>query len=189
MLALNFRPFPELMSERLLFRQLSPGDADEVLKLRSDERVNRFLTRNPSGTIEEARSFISKINRSISNNESIYWVIAFKTDNKLIGTACLWNIQPENYRAEIGYELHPDHWGKGVMKEAMPVIIQYCFETLELHSIEADLNPENVQSAVLLERNGFIKEGHFRDSIYFNGKFSDRAVYSLINPKNGGSAK
>ena len=184
MLALNFQPFPELVTEKLSFRQLLPGDAKELFQLRSDEKVNRFLTRNPSRTIEEAGAFINKINRAIKNNESIYWGITLKTDNKLIGTICLWNIQPENYRAEIGYELNPDYWGKGIMKEAIPKIIEYAFETMKLHSIEADVDPGNSQSVILLEKNGFIKEGHFRESTYFNGKFSDRAVYSLVNSKD-----
>jgi ribosomal-protein-alanine N-acetyltransferase len=183
MLAINFTPFPELKTEQLHFRQLTFEDANEIFRLRSDERVNRFLTRNQYKTLEDAGAFINKINRGINNNEAIYWVITFKNDNKLIGTICLWNIQPENYRAEIGYELNPDFWGKGIMKEAIPKIIEYGFETMNLHSIEADLDPGNVQSVMLLEKNGFIKEGHFKESTFFNGKFSDRAVYSLINSK------
>ena len=181
MLAIDFKPFPELVTERLRFRQLLPGDADEVFKLRSDERVNKFLTRNQYKTFEEAGAFINKINRGIHNNEWIYWAITFRDDNKLIGTICLWNIQPENYRAEIGYELQPDHWGQKIMSEAMPRIIDYGFDTMKLHSIEADLDPGNFQSVLLLEKNGFIKEGHFKESTYFNGKFSDRIVFSLIN--------
>jgi ribosomal-protein-alanine N-acetyltransferase len=183
MLTINFKPFPNLATERLLFRQLTFEDANEIFRLRSDERVNRFLTRNQYKTLEEAGAFINIINRNINNNEAIYWVITFKNDNKLIGTICLWNIQPENYRAEIGYELNPDFWGKGIMKEAIPKIIAYGFETMNLHSIEADLDPGNAQSVMLLEKNGFIKEGHFKESTFFNGKFSDRAVYSLINSK------
>jgi [ribosomal protein S5]-alanine N-acetyltransferase len=185
MLAINFKPFPNLTTESLSFRQLVPGDANEVFKLRSDERVNQFLTRSEYKTIEEAGAFINKINRNISNGESIYWVITKKNENTLIGTICLWNIQPENYRAEIGYELNPAYWKKGIMKEAIPKIIEYGFETLKLHSIEADLNPGNSQSQTLLEKNGFIKEGHFKESTYFDGKFLDRVVYSLVNTKSG----
>ena len=183
MLSINFKPFPDLVTGKLSFRQLATGDVNELFKLRADERVNRFLTRHPSKTIEEADAFINKINRAIRNNESIYWVITLKNDNKLIGTICLWNIQPENYRAEIGYELSPDFWGQGIMKEAIPKVIEYGFDMMKLHSIEADLDPGNSRSVILLEKNGFIKEGHFKESTYFNGKFSDRAVYSLINTK------
>jgi ribosomal-protein-alanine N-acetyltransferase len=180
MLELNFTPFPELITERLQLRQLSAEDDKEILQLRSDDRVNQFLARDRNSTIYEARVFITKINKAISDNASMYWAITLKTDNKVIGTACLWNIQPENYRAEIGYELHPDFWGKGIMQEALPHVIGYAFETVHLHSIEADLHAGNIPSKKLLEKNGFVLEGLFKESIFFNGKFSDRAVYSLL---------
>ena len=184
MLSLNFSPFPELTTGRLRIRQLQAEDANEIFKLRSDERVNRFIGRPDCKSIEEANAFINKINRSISNNESMYWGIALKENNKLVGTICLWNLQPENYRSEIGYELQPEFWGKGIMREAMATVLNYAFETVRLHSIEANTDPDNYQSASVLEKNGFIKEGHFKESIYDGAKFIDKAVYSLVN-KNG----
>jgi ribosomal-protein-alanine N-acetyltransferase len=190
MLVISFTPFPDLTTERLVFRQLIAGDEGEIFKLRSDVRVNKYLTRNQCKTMEEAGAFINKINRGIANSEWIYWGITFKNENeqrpadKLIGTICLWNIQPENYRAEIGYELNPDFWGKGIMKEAVPKIIKYGFETMELHSLEADLDPGNSQSVKLLQANDFVREGYFKESVYFNGKFSDRMVYTLLNPRD-----
>jgi len=182
--SINFSPFPELTTERLRIRQLVADDANEIFKLRSDDRVNRFIGRSKCKSIEEAGAFINKINRSISNNESVYWGLALKENNKLVGTICLWNMQPENYRSEIGYELHPDYWGKGIMREAMAKVISYAFETLKLHTIEADTVPDNLQSVLVLEKNGFIKEGHFRESLYSNGMFIDKVVYTLLNTKN-----
>jgi ribosomal-protein-alanine N-acetyltransferase len=181
MLAINFTPFPELVSARLRFRQLRLTDAPEIYKLRSDEKVNRFLIRKRCESLDEAVSFINKINRSISNNESMYWAITFNDSDKLIGTICLWNLQPENYRAELGYELNPEYWGSGIMREALPEVIKYGFETLKLHSIQADTDPANAQSVMLLEKNGFIREGYLKESIYFNGRFVDNAVYSIVN--------
>ena len=65
------------------------------------------------------------------------------------------------------------------MTEALPVAMGYGFDTLHLHSIEANVDPLNSQSVLLLERVGFVKEAHFRESDFYNGKFNDRAVYSL----------
>ncbi len=107
-----------------------------------------------------------------------------KNDNKLIGTICFWNIQWEDCRADIGYELNPEFWGKGIMKEAIPKVVGYGFITMKLHSIQADLHPGNIRSISVLEKNGFIKEGHFKESIHFNGKFLDRVLYSLLNTKS-----
>ena len=100
MLALNFTPFPELKTERLLLRKLERTDANEMFFLRSNENVLRYA------------------------------------------------------------------------------VVDYRFTILGLHSIEALLNPENIASSSVLERTVFIKKGHLKESIYFNGNFRDEAIYS-----------
>src|SRR5688500_12404638 len=105
---INFIPFPNLTTERLILRQLEIQDENEVFALRSDKRVNEFLARPKPEVVEDARKFIEKINDQIAKNAGIYWAITLKNDNKLIGTICYWNIVKEHSRAEIGYELHPD---------------------------------------------------------------------------------
>src|SRR5438067_3727381 len=102
--------------------------------------------------------FIKKINDLERNNEAINWAITITGDNKLLGTICFWNINKEHYRSEIGYVLHTDFQGKGIMQEAMVAILKYGFETMNLHSVEANVNPDNVSSIKLLERNYFVKE-------------------------------
>lgn len=116
----------------------------------------------------------------MKNNESIIWAITQKGDTKLIGTICFWNIIKEHYRAEIGYSLLYDFQGKGIMQEAMSAIIKYGFEKMNLHSIEANVNPANESSIKLLERNDFIKEAYFKENYFYDGKFLDTAIYSLL---------
>ena len=182
MLEKNFSPFPELKTERLLLRRLTADDAQDMFVLRSNEDVMRYLGREPAQSIKQVEEFINNINKSVDTNESILWGIALLTDpSKIIGTICLWNFRPENYRTEIGYMLHPDHWGKGIMKEAINAVVDYGFNNLKLHSIEALLSPENIASSSVLEKTGFIKEGHLKDNFYFKGKFSDTAIYSRLN--------
>ena len=92
-------------------------------------------------------------------------------------------MQKEHYRAEIGYVLHPAQQGKGIMDEAIKAVLQYGFETMKLHSVEANVNPANTNSMKLLEKNGFVKEAYFKENYYYNGKFIDSVIYSLITPK------
>jgi ribosomal-protein-alanine N-acetyltransferase len=66
------------------------------------------------------------------------------------------------------------------MKEAINSVVDYGFNILGLHSIEALLSPENIASSAVLESTGFIKEGHLKESFYFNGKFGDTAIYSRL---------
>src|SRR5215204_1336893 len=181
MLLLNFTPFPELKTERLLLRRLERTDANEMFFLRSNENVLRYIGREPTKTIAEAEEFINKINKVIDENESILWGITFLNEpSTIIGTICLWNFKKEHYRGEVGYILHPDHWRKGIMKEAINAIVDYGFTVLGLHSIEALLNPENIASSSVLESTGFIKEGHLKESFYFKGNFKDEAIYSRL---------
>ena len=87
-----------------------------------------------------------------------------------------------NYRAEIGYRLHPAQHGKGIMNEALKAVLDYGFNVMNLHSVEANTNPGNKESISLLERNGFIREGYFKENYFYDGKFLDSAVYSLVKP-------
>ncbi len=182
MLELNFHPFPTLTTERLVLRQLDKTDADEMFFLRSDERVMKYLDRAPAQSIDEAVAFIQMINTVIANNESINWAITLQGGTKIIGDICFWRIDAPNYRAEVGYRLHPAQHGKGLMNEALKTVLDYGFNVMKLHSVEANTNPENKESIRLLERNGFIREGYFKENYFYDGRFLDSAVYSLVAP-------
>ncbi len=180
MLNLNFNPFPIIKTERLLLRHINNDDVNEILVLRSDERVMRYLDKSPAQSLDDAYEFITRITEQEQNTESVTWGIALKDEPRLVGTICLWNIQKEHYRAEVGYNLLPDYWGKGIMQEAVEVVIDYGFKVMKLHSIEANVNPGNEASIKLLKRNKFKQEAYYKENFYFNGKFLDTAIYSLL---------
>lgn len=182
MLVLNFHPFPDLSSERLALRQITLEDAKEIFFLRSDKQVLQFLDRDPITSNDDALQWIKMIDEGVKENQFIAWAISLKEDKTLIGTISFWNVKKEHYRAEIGYALHPAHQGKGLMQEAMTVVLDYGFKTMKLHSIEANVNPHNVPSIRLLERNNFVREAYHKEDYYYNGKFLDSAIYSLISP-------
>ena len=140
---LNFTPFPVLGTERLILRCLEVSDDQELFKLRSIRRVNKYIVRPKQKNIKEIRAFISKISNGINNNEWIYWVITLNENPRLIGTICLWNFSEDKTVAEIGYELDPAFQGKGIMSEALKKIIEFAFRDIELISIEAYTHKEN----------------------------------------------
>ena len=182
MLELNLNPFPSLSTERLNLRRISGEDDEEIFFLRSDKEMLQFLDRDPANTIDEARQWIRMINEGIDDNQHITWAIALKNDPKLIGTITFWNVKKDHDRAEIGYALHPSFQGRGLMQEAMTSVLNYGFNTLKLHSVEANVNPMNIRSIQLLEKNDFVREAYHRENYYYNGRFLDSAIYSLINP-------
>jgi ribosomal-protein-alanine N-acetyltransferase len=171
MINTNFNPFPNLSSRRFNLRRIADEDDNEIFVLRSEETVLKYLGRPPAKYIDDAREFITKINKGISRNEWIYWVITLKTDNKLIGTICLWNIDSSKSIADIGFELMPEYMGKGIMQEVIPVIIEFGFNTMKLEIINGEVDPENIKSIKLLERFGF----------KYERKFENTLVYSLSN--------
>lgn len=182
MLTINFTPFPTLNTERLVLRELTVADANEIFFLRSDMEILKYLDKEPAKSIDEATKFIELINENTISNNSILWGIALKESPAIIGSICFWRIIKEHYRAEIGYVLHPQFQGKGIMDEAIKAVLQYGFEVMQLHSVEANINPANIASMKLLEKNGFVREAYFKENYYYNGNFIDSAIYSLIKP-------
>lgn len=155
---INFTPFPVLQTERLLLRKLSSEDDNNIYILRSDERVNKYIDRPRAASLEDALNFIKKTNNAIENNECIDWAITFKNESNLLGTICLWNINKEESKAEVGYELLPDSGGKGIAQEALWEVVRFGFDVLKLQTIEAFTHKDNTQSIKLLEKFSFKRD-------------------------------
>ncbi|WP_426671600.1 GNAT family N-acetyltransferase [Mucilaginibacter sp. McL0603] len=161
---MNFPPFTNLTTERLILRELRLTDAHEIFLLRSNERVNELIDRVTATSIDEAHQFINMIISNQLNNESFMWVITLKDEPKLIGTIVYWNIIKEKDQAEIGYELLPQFHSKGIMQEALLKVIDFGFKTLGLKTILAEPKANNQPSVKLLEKCGFVKTGETEDS-------------------------
>jgi len=183
MLEFSFDPFPVIITERLILRRVTESDVNEVLFLRSDKKVLEYISMPHTKSIEEALAFIKKIDRLIQNNEAINWAISIKGETKLIGTICIWNIIKEHHRAEVGYVLHPQYHGKGIMQEALTEVLRYGFKEMNIHSFAAHVNPKNLASIKLLERNDFKKEAFLKENYFFDNKFFDTVVYGLLTPE------
>lgn len=133
-------------------------DVCEIFQLRSDRAVNRFLDRPLAQSAEDAGTFIRAIHEKIDSNESVYWAIAQKSTDQLIGTVCLFNFSADPNTAEIGYEVLPSFQRNGVMRESIPEVLHYGFAKLGLHAIEACTHIDNHASTALLHRFGFTTE-------------------------------
>ena len=181
MLDPDFSPFPEIKTGRLLLRKMTRDDAEEIFNLRSSEVVMKYIDRERAKSIKDAEVFIDRISSSIESNNGIIWGITIKENpTKLIGNIGYWRLIKENYRAEVGYMLSPFFWKNGIMKEALLEVIDFGFNKMNLHSIEANINPGNAASAVLLESTGFVREAYFKEDYFFNGTFLDTVIYSRL---------
>jgi ribosomal-protein-alanine N-acetyltransferase len=151
----NSKTCPILITERLTLRQLSKSDSEQILQLRSDTEINKYLNRKPSKTIEDAQSFISSIIENSENQELFYWAITKTEEEKLIGTICLFDFLNEQKKGEIGYELLTEYQRQGIMTEATKKVIAYATQTLGLKTIDASTHKENQSSIKLLQEIDF----------------------------------
>lgn len=182
MLTINFSPFPILETERLILRRVLPSDVKEMFELRSNPETMKYIPRPLVTNYDEALAHIKMMEDKIETNEGINWAITLKGDDKMLGVIGHYRIKPEHYRAEVGYMILPEYHGKGITTEAVQCVVDYGFNTMQLHSIEGVIGPENEASQRVLQKCGFVKEAHFKENEFYDGKFIDAVVYSKLNP-------
>ncbi|HSC53673.1 MAG TPA: GNAT family N-acetyltransferase [Phnomibacter sp.] len=183
MLEFNFSEFPVLRSQRLVLRQIQLSDTPAFFALRTNEQVMKYIGRPMAGSLDEARQLLQTNIDAFNNKEGISWAITEAGNDTLVGTIGFWRTEKEHYRTEIGYLLHPALHGKGLMQEAITLACNYAFTQTQLHSIEANVDPENIASRRVLEKCGFVQEAYFKESFFWNGEFLDSVIYSLVKPK------
>ena len=177
-----FCTFPTLETERVYLRAISYDDVDTIFAIRSDARVMRYFGQLPMSTHEQAIEHVRRIQTSFQEQDGIRWAIASRQDGQFLGSAGFWRILKDHERAEIGYELAPQAWGQGIMVEALQAILDFGFSHMGLHSVEANIHPENRASRRVLEKLGFVQEGYFREAFLdpLEKCFTDTAVFSLL---------
>jgi len=165
----------ELTTPRLRLRKIALADAEQLVLLRSDERVNRYLDRPAATSYPQAVQFVN----NILAGHAYYWVINFKDEAKLIGIICLRNPDYKNSVVEIGYELLPEFQGKGIMTEALSAVIAYNSDHLQFRTIIGTTHRENISSIKLLENSGFKRDSMYEKQFYAEGGHVNETVYSL----------
>ena len=175
-----FAKFPTLTTERLVLRELCDADFEPAHRMFSDPRVMRYIGKPPHRNIEETREFLEKNRSQFSLQQGLRWAITRRGDDRLIGSCGHWRLLKEHHRSEIGYDLLPAFWGQGVMTEAIRAILRFGFVEMALHSTEAQIDPDNDRSRGVLERLGFRQDGRLRENYYFDGKYTDTAIFTLL---------
>ncbi len=177
---MNQDPLPTIKAERVLLRRITDEDLDALFTVFSDPQVMRYWSTPPLVDMNAARELLSEIHDSARQGTFLKWGIARISDNLLIGTATIYNLDLSNGRAEIGYALGREHWGHGYMNETLNALLGYAFEELNLRRLEADVDPRNAASIRSLERLGFKKEGFLRERWHIAGEIQDALFFGLI---------
>lgn len=172
--------FPTLETDRLRLREIAMDDVDSLFACFSNERVTRFYGQETLDSIEQAEAFVDFFANSYKEKRGIRWGIEVKEHPGIIGTIGFNAWSPKHKRAEIGYEIQPEHWRKGYTFEAVSKAIQYGFNEMGLTRIGAVVFIHNEASNQLLTKAGFQREGILRQYMYQNGEAHDTYVYSIL---------
>ncbi|GAA0773746.1 GNAT family N-acetyltransferase [Clostridium subterminale] len=175
-----FGIFPELESERLIFREVNSEDVEEVFKIYSDPEVAKYDWFTPINTKDDALSIINCYKKEFENKEEITWGMARKNDNKIIGYCNLGSFDDDSIRSEIGYGFNRDEWNKGYATEAIKVLVKFGFDVMNFHRIEATVTLGNDASIKALKKANFIQEGIFRERTVMKGEFVDDVILAIL---------
>ena len=170
----------KLRTGRLDLRPLAPADAPFLFALKSDPVVQRYGSHAPWTEMQLAVDYIERDRRDIAEGRHVQFAIVRREDGAAIGTCTLYQLDAQCRRADVGYALLPSAWGRGFANEAVSVLLDWGFDSLDLNRVEADIDPRNTPSARVLERLGFTREGHLRERWIVAGEKCDSLMYGLL---------
>ena len=172
--------FPVLETERLILRELTKEDAEGVFACFSNDIVTRYYGQDTLDNIGQAEKFIDFFTKNYHEKRGIRWGIEMRGTKGIIGKIGFNAWLPKHKRAELGNEIHPEHWRKGYASEAVSRVLSYGFDVMDLTRIGAVVFIGNDASHKLLTKIGFQKEGVLKKYMYQNGVANDTYVYSLL---------
>ncbi|MDD4773949.1 MAG: GNAT family N-acetyltransferase [Eubacteriales bacterium] len=176
-----FSRIPVIETARLKLRCLSQGDYRDMYRYACREDVTRYLLWEPHVSPEYTARYLNQLQYQYSAGEFYDWAIEFKEDHIMIGTCGFTSFDIENNRAEIGYVINPDYWGKGIAAEAVLAVLGFGFRTLSLNRIEARYMIGNDRSRRVMEKCGMKFEGIFRSMLYVKGSYHDIGICSILH--------
>lgn len=174
------RRLPPLESDRLRLRQLGAGDVSALFEIFSDPEVMKFWSSEPLTDLAAARALLQEIDAGRAEGSLFQWGIALKEGDQVVGTTSLASWDRAHRRAELGFALRRDCWGRGHGTEAVKRIVAFAFEELDLHRLEADVDPRNEASIRILKRLGFTEEGLLRERYLLGGETQDALFLGLL---------
>ncbi|MEA3266722.1 MAG: GNAT family N-acetyltransferase [Candidatus Fermentibacteria bacterium] len=172
--------FPVIQTERLVLRQVATEDTEGLFLCYSDPEVMKYLA-TPLDNEDAIEGILEDYKDGFNQGYNLIWSIIIRETGAFAGTAGFEEFSFLDCKADIGFSLLRKHQGKGYMEEALSKIVAYGFQELNLNRIQTTVVPENTASVKLLNRLGFQKEGHMKQSVFFNNSFHDELMFAVLN--------
>jgi ribosomal-protein-alanine N-acetyltransferase len=171
---------PDLETDRLVLRRMTLNDAEAVFAYASDPEVTRYVLWDTHRSIQDSRAFLELAISKYDGGGEPDWGIVYKGDHRFVGTCGIVSWEPDHARAEIGYTLSRDYWGRGLAPEAVRAMIYFGFGRMDLNRIEARCIAENTASARVMQKAGMTREGKLRQREFIKGAYRDMELYSIL---------
>jgi [ribosomal protein S5]-alanine N-acetyltransferase len=171
-----------IQTARLTIRLLREADIESVHHLHSVPETDTFNTLGIPDSIQTSATIVAEWLAAGAINPRISYVccIELKDTDQFIGLIALHLAAPKFSRAEVWYKIHVSYWNQGYATEALTGILDFGFNQLKIHRIEAGCAVENIASAKVLEKAGMIKEGMKRRNLPIRGEWVDSFSYAVL---------
>lgn len=172
-----FRDPPVLFTQRTVLRKLERGDSAHMFIYAGDPQVSKYLLWSPHPSESYSAKYLSAAASRYRSGECFDWAVVY--EGRMIGNCGFSYIDEKNSCAQIGYVLARDMWGKGLAAEAAARIVEFGFEVLGLHRIEARFMEENAASRRVAEKTGMSFEGVLRGSMLVKGRYVNIGICAV----------
>ena len=170
---------PVLQGGKVRLRELRLSDAPSLCELLTTEEVSRFISPPPT-TVEGFERFIQWTNRERMAGRYICFAVVPDGLDSAVGIFQIRQLEPTFATAEWGFALGSAFWGTGVFMDAAKLTVQFAFETVGVHRLEARAAVLNGRGNGALAKIGAVKEGMLRRSFLRNGEYLDQALWSIV---------
>ena len=171
----------QMETPRLLLRDFVESDWPAVLEYQRDPLYLRYYPWHDRSEAD-ARAFVGRfLEWQVEEPRRRFQLaLVLKSDNTLVGNCGIRRKSGNDWEADLGYELSPQHWGNGYATEAAGALVAFGFRELGLERISSWCIADNIASARVLERLGFRQEGRLRRNEFFKGRWWDTLLYALL---------
>lgn len=175
------QPFPTLdIDDNYVLREQTLEDTEAFFHYYTDPEVGQYILATKPRSLLEASSEVQYCRNLFYTKRGIYWTIAKKSDNTMVGAIGLY-INNTHRRGEITYDLAKPYWRQGIMKKAIKAVVKHALSNMQLDRIEAVTRHENKASTELLLKTHFTHEGTLKKYRFFNGKTWDIEMFAITN--------
>jgi ribosomal-protein-alanine N-acetyltransferase len=171
---------PMLTGERVVLRDLRPSDATSLFTLLTTEEVARFISPPPS-TVEGFERFIAWAHRQRQAGAYACFAVTLPDNDTAIGIFQLRELEPGFGTAEWGFAIGSGFWGTGVFQQGAELLLEFAFECVGVHRLEARAAVKNGRGNSALQKIGAVQEGVLRKSFLRNGQYLDQVLYAIVD--------